>query len=102
MERRKGQNHKEHGSGVEGGGCTIRARMGGVVVIEKISAAAVVVVAAAWGDSGGIERHRTSCGADRAGSHKRSFLVDAGTYIGHPKTWVGRRVGVEVVGGSRK
>jgi hypothetical protein len=68
-------------------------------VIEKISGVVVVV---AWGDSGGIERHRTSCAADRTGSHKRSFLVDAaGTYIGHPKTWVGRREVVVVVG-SRK
>lgn len=69
-------------------------------VIEKISVA--------WGDSGGIERHRTSCAGceDRTGSHKRSFLVDgagagAGTYIGHPKTWAGRTGAVEVVA-SRK
>jgi hypothetical protein len=61
-------------------------------VIEKISVV--------WGDSGGIERHRRSC-ADRTGSHKRSFLVDAGTYIGHPKTWVGRREEGEVVAGKK-
>ena len=35
---------------------------------------------------------------DKTGSHKRSFLVDAGTYIGHPKTWVTRREGEVVVG----
>lgn len=100
-ERRKGQNHKERDSGVEGGGCTVRARKGGVV-IEKISVVVVVDVVAAWGDSGGIERHRTSC-ADRTSSHKRSFLVGAaGTYIGHPRTWVGRREAVVEVVASRK
>ena len=88
MERHKGQNHTERGSGVEGGGCTVHARKGGV--IEKISVAC--------GGSGGIGRHRRSC-EDRTGSHKRSFLVDAGTYIGHPKTWVGKRVVVVVVVG---
>ena len=90
MERRKGQNHTERGSEVEGGGCTGHARKGGV--IEKISVAC--------GGSGGIGRHRRSC-ADRTGSHKRSFLVDAGTYIGHPKTWVEKRAVVGVVVGGR-
>jgi hypothetical protein len=61
--------------------------------IEKISVA--------WGDSCGIERRRRSCGTDRTGSHKRSFLVDAGTYIGYPKTRVGRRGAVEVLGGMK-
>lgn len=49
------------------------------------------------GGSGGIGGHRRSY-ADRTDSHKRSFLVDAGTYIGHPKTWVRRRRDGEVVG----
>lgn len=79
---------------------SVGAVVGAVVVVDVVGAAAAA--AAVWGDSGGIERHRTSC-ADRTGSHKRSFLVGdaAGTYIGHPKTWVGRREGVVVVA-SRK
>ena len=88
--RRNGRSRKEGGSGV-GAGCTVRVRKGGV--IETIFVA--------WGDdSGGIERHRRSC-VDRTGSHKRSFLVDAGTYIGHPTTWVRRREVVVVVGSKR-
>jgi hypothetical protein len=54
-------------------------------VIAKISAAA-------WGGgSGGIVMRHTNR-ADRTSSRKRSFLVDAdaGTYIGHPRTWVRR------------
>jgi hypothetical protein len=99
-ERRKEQNHKERGSGVDEGCCTVHARKGEE---EEEERGAIEKISAAWGgDSGGIERHRTSC-ADRTGSHKRSFLVDDGdgTYIGHPTTWVGRREAVEVVG-SRK
>ena len=71
------------GSGVEGG-CTVRARREEGGVTAKISSVA-------WGGgSEGIGTHR-SC-ADRTGSRKRSFLVDAdaGTYIGHLKTWVRR------------
>ena len=61
-------------------------------MIEKISVVC--------GDSGRIGRDRRSC-ADRTGSHKRSSLVDAGTYIGHPRTWVGKREAVEVVGNRK-
>jgi hypothetical protein len=76
------RDRKTRGSGVEGG-YTVRAQKGRV--IAKISSAV-------WGDgSGRIGMRHTSC-VDRTSNRKRSFLVDvdAGTYIGHPKTWVRR------------
>ncbi len=78
------------GNGGEGD-CTVHVRRGDV--IEKIWVA--------WNGSGEIEMHRRSC-EDKTNSHMMTFLVDAGTCIGHRKTLAWRRWLEEVVGSKAR